>query len=221
MKRSANSSEISLVPTSGSCKIKLKVPLVSQDRTYIITLRVTDDEGDTDTDSMKLTVKDTDGNQSDTNKKTTKTTITTTERDTTSKYVYIGKLGFPGTGKGQVLEPTDLRIDTLTNKIYVADKDNNRIDVFNIYGNYVTSWGSEGTGKGQFKQPGDIGADFSEGVIFVSEIGNNRIQKFDTNGNFLGMWGSTGKGLGQFDHAGDVDLDSIQKVVYVTDISVA
>ena len=138
MKRSANSSEISLVPQPlDSCKIKLKAPLVSQDRTYIITLRVTDDEGDTDTDSMKLTVNDTDGSDSDTNKKTTKKTTTTTETDISPKYVYVGRLGFPGTAVGQVLEPTHLRIDTEGNMIYVADKDNNRIDVFNTDGNYV------------------------------------------------------------------------------------
>ena len=95
----------------GSCKLILKAPQVSQDRTYIITLKVTDNEKDTDTDSMKLTVKDADGNNNDSNKKTTKTT-TTTETDTTSKYVYIGRLGFAGTGKGQILEPTDLRMDT-------------------------------------------------------------------------------------------------------------
>lgn len=183
MKKNVNSSEISLVPQPlGSCKIKLKVPLVSQDRTYIITLRVTDDEGDTDIDSMKLTVKDTAGSDSDINKRTTKKTTTTTETDISSKYVYLGRLGFPGTGAGQVLEPTDLRIDTEDNMIYVADKDNNRIDVFNTTGKYVTSWGSEGSGKGQFKQPGDLAADFSEGVIFVSEIGNNRIQKFSYEG---------------------------------------
>ena len=100
---------------------------------------------------MKLTVKDGDGNNNDSNTKTTKKTITSTDTDTTSKYVYIGSLGFAGTGKGQILEPTDLIIDTLHNMIYVADKDNNRIDVFDTGGTYVTSWGSEGSGKGQFR----------------------------------------------------------------------
>ena len=68
-----------------SCKLRLKAPPVSQDRTYIITLKVTDDEKDIDTDSMKLTVKDGDGNNNDSNSKTTKIT-TTTDTDTTSKY---------------------------------------------------------------------------------------------------------------------------------------
>ena len=200
-----------------SDKLRLRAPQVNKDQMYILTLTVTDNGGLSDKDSMKLLVKDT-INTNSVAKKTTTKTVTTTQKGEILKYYYIGKIGFPGTGKGQVLEPTDVAIDTLHNIIYVADKNNHRIDVFDTNGKYIKSWGSLGSGKGQFNNPADLAADFAQGLIFVSDIGNNRVQKFDTNGKFLGMWGSSGTGIGQFDQTGDVSLDPTEKMVYVSDI---
>jgi DNA-binding beta-propeller fold protein YncE len=200
-----------------SDKLRLRAPQVNKDQMYILTLTVTDNSGLSDKDSMKLLVKDTINTNSVTKKTTTKT-VTTTQKGEILKYYYIGKIGFPGTGKGQVLEPTDVAIDTLHNIIYVADKNNHRIDVFDTNGKYIKSWGSLGSGKGQFNNPADLAADFAQGLIFVSDIGNNRVEKFDTNGKFLGMWGSSGTGIGQFDQTGDVSLDPTEKMVYVSDI---
>ena len=49
-----------------------------------------------------------------------------------------------------------MAIDTLHNIIYVADKNNHRIDVFDTNGKYIKSWGSLGSGKGQFNNPADL-----------------------------------------------------------------
>lgn len=151
-------------------------------------------------------------------KKNTQKTLTTTKREGLANYYYIGKIGLPGSGKGQLLEPTDVGVDILHNLLYVADKSNNRIDVFDTNGQYLKSWGSPGAGIGQFNNPADLASDFGRGLIFVSDIGNNRVEKFDTNGKFLGMWGSSGTRLGQFDHTGDISLDPVEKMVYLTDI---
>jgi len=215
--RIGNGSDIIILNGSHADKLRLKAPEVKRDQTYLITLTVTDDDGLSDKDSMKLLVKDT-INSNSISKKTTTKTVTTTQKGDILRYYYIGKIGFPGTEKGQVLEPTDVVIDTLRNIVYVADKSNNMIDVFDTSGKYIKSWGSLGSGKGQFNNPADLAADFTRDLIFVSDIGNNRVQKFDTNGNFLGMWGSTGAGLGQFDHTGDISLDPAEKMVYVGDI---
>ena len=91
----------------------------------------------------------------DVTQKTTTKTVTTTKREGLSNYYYIGRIGFPGSGKGQVLEPTDTAIDNIRNLIYVADKNNNRIDVFDTSGKYIKGWGSLGSGKGQFNNPAD------------------------------------------------------------------
>ena len=77
--------------------------------------------------------------------------------------------------------------------MYVADKNNNRIDVFDTNGKYIESWGSLGQERDSLTILPIWPTDFSRGLIFVSDIGNNRVEKFDTNGKFLGMWGSTGR----------------------------
>ena len=150
-------------------------------------------------------------------KKITTSKIVTT-KTLGQEYYFIKKLGFPGTGKGQILEPTDLSIDTTRGVMYVADKNNNRIQKLDLNGNYLASWGSRGSNTGQFISPSDLAVDYSASIVFVADLGNNRIQKFDINGTFLDTWGSFGRGSGQFDHVGDIDLDTKSMFVYVTDI---
>ena len=136
--RIGNGPEVILLDKPHTVKLTLKAPMVSRDRIYFIKLTVTDDDGLIDSDSMKLLVKNTVSGIDVTQKTTTKT-VTTTKREGLSNYYYIGRIGFPGSGKGQVLEPTDTAIDNIRNLIYVADKNNNRIDVFDTSGKYIKS----------------------------------------------------------------------------------
>ncbi|WP_394326021.1 6-bladed beta-propeller [Methanosarcina horonobensis] len=43
--------------------------------------------------------------------------------------------------------------------MYVVDTQNNRIQKFDDYGNFVTQWGSSGTGDGEFSNPQGIAVD--------------------------------------------------------------
>jgi len=58
----------------------------------------------------------------------------------------------------------------------VVDSGNNRIQIFNQIGNYITSWGCKGTDEGQF-DPRDIAID-SNGFVYIIDTGNHRVQKF-------------------------------------------
>lgn len=100
-------------------------------------------------------------------------------------YRFLGKFGSNGSGDGQFSFPQNPSDSTPTaglavdaNYIYVADKGNNRIQIFNNSApfDYVTQFGSPGSGDGQFNAPVDIVVDASH--IYVLEDGNNRIQKF-------------------------------------------
>ncbi len=71
-----------------------------------------------------------------------------------------------------------------TGKLYVADKGNNRIQIFDSTGQFLGAWCSSGGEKGQFKYPSGILAD-SAGHLCVSDTGNHRVQEFDTNGAFI------------------------------------
>ena len=88
--------------------------------------------------------------------------------------------GVTGSGDGQFDHPSDVWYDQAASFIYVADRDNHRIQMFDSNGNFITKWGSWGSGNGQFKHPEDIAID-SLGCIYVADRGNRRIQKFIPN----------------------------------------
>ena len=60
----------------------------------------------------------------------------------------------------------------------VCHKGNNRVQVFELSGKFVTKFGSEGSGLGEFNNPVST-ASLSDGRIVVSDKDNNRIQIFD------------------------------------------
>ena len=85
-------------------------------------------------------------------------------------------IGSKGSGNGQLSGPRDVAVDA-SETIFVADRGNHRVQVFDQHGNFVTGWGEFGGGEGQFKQPMAIDVD-SEGNVYVSELANARVQKF-------------------------------------------
>ena len=89
-------------------------------------------------------------------------------------------------------DPRGIAIDS-SGYVYVADKDNHRIQKFTSNGQFVTKWGSNGSGDGQFNEPIDIAIDRG-GYFYVLERGNNRIQKFTSDGQFVTKWGGWGSG---------------------------
>lgn len=133
-------------------------------------------------------------------------------------YVLVSTWGSEGKGDGQFNHPAGIETDLTGQRIYVTDIDNNRIQVLDSDGQFITKWGTSGKGDGQFEGPGSIAIDDQKKIVFVSDIRNNRIQKFDTEGNFIGKWGSLGNGDAQFDHPGDIALDPANEMLYITDI---
>ena len=86
----------------------------------------------------------------------------------------------------------------INNNIYVSDRGNYRIKVYDENYNYKFEWGSSGTGDGQFGSNSTNYFDFDNiGNIYIADQGNNRIQIFNINGNYLNKFGSTGSGNGQ------------------------
>ncbi len=133
-------------------------------------------------------------------------------------FVLVSTWGTAGKGDGQFNHPAGIETDLTGQRIYVTDIDNNRIQVLDSDGQFVTKWGTLGKADGQFEGPGSIAVDDQKKIAFVSDIRNNRIQKFDTEGNFIAKWGSLGTGDSQFDHPGDIALDPVKEMLYVTDI---
>lgn len=79
----------------------------------------------------------------------------------------------------------------------MSDTGNNRIQVFDPFGEYLYGFGSFGSAEGEFFNPIGLVID-SNGRIIIADEGNNRIQVFDPNGEFLLAFGSFGSEDGQF-----------------------
>jgi len=63
----------------------------------------------------------------------------------------------------------------------VADYSNNRVQKFDVNGNYLLQFGSSGSGNGQLNYPIGI---TTHNKVFVTEETNQRISVFNTNGEF-------------------------------------
>lgn len=86
--------------------------------------------------------------------------------------------GEPGTGPGQF----DLvhGVWEHKGKVYVCDRQNNRIQIFNPEGKYLAMWDG-------FLQPCKIYID-KDDIMYIAELGS-RVSILDLEGNLLGRWG--------------------------------
>jgi DNA-binding beta-propeller fold protein YncE len=74
-------------------------------------------------------------------------------------------------------------------KSYVADYNNQRIQVFSANGQFQRDWGENGTGNGEFAYPQGVAVDPNSREVYVADTNNHRIQKFAGNGDFIfGIW---------------------------------
>ena len=67
-------------------------------------------------------------------------------------------------------------------RILVCDSGNNRIQVFDMNGVFLSAYGSKGWIKGQFRNPQGIAVD-SNGQVVVVDSGNDRLQILSFDGN--------------------------------------
>ena len=106
-----------------------------------------------------------------------------------------------GTGDYQFKYPAGLFI-TRDGMIYVADYNNQRVQIYNSNRVYVATLGVTGVAgsdNAHFRDPNDVVVD-GRGYIYVSENSNYRVQVFDANRNYLRTIGVTGEGGDGFDH---------------------
>ena len=102
--------------------------------------------------------------------------------------VLLKSWGEPGTGPGKFDLVHDVWVDS-EYLVYVCDRSNNRIQIFDGEGNYLREWSDP------------YGPDFvwfdSDETIFVAEL-RHRVSVLDRDGQVLSHWGEKGDGPGQF-----------------------
>jgi hypothetical protein len=128
--------------------------------------------------------------------------------------------GNAGTADGKFNSSTlypSLAVDS-TDRIYVTDAGNKRVQRFTNALAFSTKFGSSGSGNGQFSgpyEPSGIAIDGSDN-LYVGDAGNYRVQKFNSSLAYVDQWGSTGYDEGEFTGAGfgiALAMDSLGRVL--------
>ncbi len=89
-----------------------------------------------------------------------------------------------GDDPGQIKAAEGVAV-SLNNEIYVADKKNNRISVFNDQGLFLYSFGQRGDKKNKLSKPTHIALDADENVYVLEAGSKNRISIYRSNGSLL------------------------------------
>ena len=100
--------------------------------------------------------------------------------------------GEQGTGPSQFDTPHSVVIDT-EGMVYVADRQNRRIQIFDRDGNYVKEWAYKGLPCGLYIH--------SDGTMYMVSGFAGEILELDENGRAVGRNGQPGRGLGEFGEA--------------------
>jgi len=100
------------------------------------------------------------------------------------------------TTPGDFARPGGLAVDADGN-LYVADTLNNRIEIFDADGKFVSMFGKPGDGPGYFARPKGVAID-SDGHIWVADGVQDRVQVFNKEAQLLISFGGHGLLPGQF-----------------------
>ena len=120
----------------------------------------------------------------------------------------ITSWGSDGTGPGQFNLPHDVTVDS-ENKVYVMDRENNRCQIFDVDGNYLSEWANV---------PGPNDAIIDDDGIMHIATGHEGIHLMTLDGKLIGTWGQRGDGPGQFrGYPHGIWMDS-ESSVYVAEV---
>jgi hypothetical protein len=91
----------------------------------------------------------------------------------------------PGTANGQFDRPAGICLNIALGHIVVADKDNHRVQIFDLFGRFLLKFGEKGSRAGQFCYPWDVESCPTSHKLVVSDTRNRRIQLFSPYGQYL------------------------------------
>jgi DNA-binding beta-propeller fold protein YncE len=130
---------------------------------------------------------------------------------------FLGEWGGRGRAPGRFRTPHGVAIDD-GGRVYVADRGNARIQVFDLQGHFITAWRGPELGR-----PWGI-AFGPDRCLYVVDGGDQdaerprgRILKLDRDGHILETWGTYGLGPGQIADGHDIAVGP-DGSVYVVDV---
>lgn len=130
-------------------------------------------------------------------------------------YKLLRKIGTTGqkhalSSPGDFSKPTGLAIDEDGN-LYVCDTMNDRIEIFDADGKFISTYGKNGDGPGYFSRPKGVAID-SDGHIWVADGMQDRVQVFNKEWQLLISFGGHGLLPGQFQGLVNIIIDKNNRV---------
>jgi DNA-binding beta-propeller fold protein YncE len=123
---------------------------------------------------------------------------------------WVKAWGKRGTAPGEFHTPHTIVADAAGN-VYVGDRENRRIQVFDVSGNFLKQWTNVGAPWALCMTPGP------HQILYSSDSAVGRIYKLDLSGNILGAFGKPGKQLGQFGWVHEIACPS-ENLLYVSEL---
>ena len=119
-----------------------------------------------------------------------------------------------GNGPLQFNIPIGITVHPTTGQIFIADRDNHRIQVLNKDLTYSHSFGKKGSSPERFKGPWDVTFD-DEGYLYVADSNNRCIKKFTSIGHYISTFSSRGSNPGQITFPTSIIIDN--NLLYVSE----
>ncbi|XP_011302917.1 E3 ubiquitin-protein ligase TRIM71 isoform X2 [Fopius arisanus] len=123
----------------------------------------------------------------------------------------ISVIGNEGMEEDNLCRPWGIACDK-DGHIVVADRSNNRIQIWQENGTFVRRFGTLGTGPVQFDRPAGVAIDAEKRLIVVDKD-NHRVQVLTMEGDFIFAFGEKGSKVGQFSYPWDCATNSQCQIV--------
>lgn len=128
----------------------------------------------------------------------------------------LRKIGTPGkkhtlTAPGTFSLPIGVAVDGDGN-VYVTDTFNNRVEIFDAEGKFISMFGKNGDGPGELERPKAIAVD-CDGHIWVTDAAQDRIKVFNQEGRLLIYIGQHGEYPGRFMGINGIAIDKNNRVI--------
>lgn len=120
---------------------------------------------------------------------------------------FLKQWGSRGTGAGEFAVAHSIEIDD-QDRLYVADRENFRVEIFDTDGNYLDQWTFNAMVCGLYRH--------DDGVMYMTSGFDGEWGILDADGHLLGTLGRPGEGLGEFGEGHFMTVDAAGDV-YIAD----